>query len=189
MRERLSVVSRQCPGRGPEAQGPKFAGRKREFLGMNGKRLFSVSSLCLFASVSLLCLCPAACGKKTPVRPPAFVLPEPTGDLALDVEKGSVVLRWGRPQQYVDGTEMDDLAGFVVLRASQDAQGNTSAFTKVATVPVEDRDRFRKAKRFNYTDTQLTAGTLYRYRVQSFTLDGYSSEPSNTLELVWKVRP
>ena len=131
----------------------------------------------------------AACGKKTAVRPPTFVLPEPTGDLTLDIEKGSVVLHWGRPQEYVDGNEMDDLGGFDVLRATQDAQGKTSTFTKVATIPVEDRDRFRKAKKFNYTETQLTVGTLYRYRVQAFTLDGYSSDPSNTVELVWKGGP
>jgi hypothetical protein len=163
-------------------------GWKHELLGANCLRLFpfSVSFLYLFASVSFLCLCLPACGKKTPVRPPAFVLPEPTGDLTLDIAKSSVVLRWGRPQEYVDGSEMEDLSGFVVFRATQDVQGKTSPFAKIATIPVEDRDRFRKTKRFTYTDTQLTAGTLYRYRVQSLTADGYESELSNTVELVWK---
>jgi len=142
--------------------------------------------LWLAISVLLLCLSLPACGKKTPVRPPALVLPEPTGDLTLDIEKGSVVLRWGRPQKYVDGSEMEDLGSFTVLRATEDAQGQTSPFAKVATIPVEDRDRFRKTKRFTYTDTQLTAGTLYRYRVQSLTADGYESDLSNTVELVWK---
>jgi hypothetical protein len=127
-----------------------------------------------------------ACGKKTPVRPPEFVIPESTGDLALDIAKGSVVLSWGRPQEYVDGNEMEDLGSFIVFRATQDAQGQTSPFAKVATIPVEDRDRFRKAKRFTYTDTQLTVGTLYRYRVRSVTTDGYKSDLSNTVELVWK---
>src|SRR5262249_8230911 len=136
--------------------------------------------------ISFLCLCLPACGKKTPVRPPELVIPEPTGDLTLDIEKGSVVLHWGRPQKYVDGHDLDDLGGFDVLRATQDAEGKTSAFTKVATISIEDRDRFRKAKKFSYTDNQLTVGTLYRYRVQAFTLDGYWSDPSNTVELVWK---
>lgn len=142
--------------------------------------------LWLAIAVSLCCLFLPACGKKTPVRPPEFVIPESTGDLTLDTAKGSVVLRWGRPQEYVDGSEMEDLGSFIVLRATQDAQGQTAPFAKVATIPVEDRDRFRKAKRFTYTDTQLTAGTLYRYRVQSVTADGYESDLSNTVELVWK---
>jgi hypothetical protein len=118
-------------------------------------------------------------------------VPEAIGDLALDVDdkKNAVVLRWGRPQEYVDGSELDDLGGFVILRATEEGQGKESAFTQVATIAVEDRDRFRKARKFSYTDTQLTAGVLYRYRVQAVTLDGYSSSLSNTVELVWKDRP
>ncbi len=145
-------------------------------------RWWMLAAVCVLVSALVL----PACGKKTPVRPPELVLPEPTGDLTLEIEKGGVVLRWGRTQRYVDGSEMDDLSGFVVMRATQDAQAKISSFTKVATIPVEDRDRFRKAKKFTYTDTQLTAGTLYRYRIQSLTADGYESDLSNTAELIWK---
>jgi hypothetical protein len=81
---------------------------------------------------------------------------------------------------------LEDLGGFVVLRAVQDPQGKENEFSEVATIPVEDRDRFRKNKKFSYTDEQLTAGTLYRYRILAFTLDGYHSRASNTVELVWR---
>lgn len=145
--------------------------------------LLSVSISIFFASVF------AACGRKTPVRPPELVAPEPIGDLTLEAADKGIRLHWGRPQKYVDGSNMDDLGGFVVLRATQNGQGKAGAFSQVATIPVEDRDRFRKAKRFSYTDEQPTAGTLYRYRVQAFTLDGYYSSPSNTVELVWKGGP
>jgi len=142
----------------------------------------------LWFSISLLCLSLVSCGHKTAVRPPEWVAPEAIGDLALDIDnkKNVVVLKWGRPQEYVDGSDMDDLGGFVVLRATEEGQGKDSGFTQLATIAVEDRDRFRKAKKFSYTDTQLTAGVLYRYRVQAVTLDGYSSGLSNTVELVWK---
>jgi hypothetical protein len=142
-------------------------------------RLCSVS--CLLLSIILL----PACGRKTAVRPPELVAPEPIVDLAAEVQNTGVRLRWSRPQKYVDGSDMDDLGGFVVLRATQTGQGNAESFTQVATVPVEDRDRFRKAKKFSYTDEQLAIGTRYRYRVQAFTLDGYYSSPSNTAELAW----
>ena len=144
-------------------------------------------ALCLLLPVSLSIF--PACGRKTDVRPPELVAPEPVGDLTLEVADKGVTLHWGRPQKYVDGSNMDDLGGFAVLRATQDGQGKVGAFSQVATIPVDDRDRFRKAKRFTYTDEQLTAGTLYRYRVQVFTLDGYSSSSSNTVELVWKGGP
>src|SRR5262245_14664314 len=153
-RFRSGVQSLRSKVQGPRLRGwgLRTGGWRCEFLGTNYKSFFpvSVSLLRLFVSVSFLCLCLPACGKKTPVRPPEFVVPEPTGDLTLDIEKGSVVLHWGRPQEYVDGSELDDLGGFVVLRSTQDAQGETTAFTKVTTIPVEDRDRFRKAKKFSY---------------------------------------
>ncbi|MEW6296691.1 MAG: fibronectin type III domain-containing protein [Thermodesulfobacteriota bacterium] len=153
-----------------------------------GRRGVQVSLSSLLACLTLTLLLPA-CGRKTPVRPPELVAPEPVRNLTLAVEDNKIQLRWERPQRYMDGSEMDDLGGFVVLRAAQNGQGPATPFTQIAVVPVEDRDRFRQARRFSYTDEQLTPGTLYRYRVQAFTLDGYYSRPSNTVELVWKGGP
>ncbi|MBI3797912.1 MAG: fibronectin type III domain-containing protein [Deltaproteobacteria bacterium] len=156
----------------PSASGPEL---KRSLL------------ILLFISVSVFFL--SACGRKTDVRPPELVGPEPIGDLTLEATDKTIQLHWGRPQKYVDGSDMDDLGGFVVLRATENGQGKAGVFARIATVPVEDRDRFRKAKKFSYTDEQLTAGTLYRYRVEAFTLDGYYSSPSNTVELAWQGGP
>lgn len=129
-----------------------------------------------------------ACGRKTPVRPPELVAPEPITDLTLEVQSKGVRLQWGRPQKHVDGRELEDLGGFVILRAAREGQKENS-FVELATVAVDDRDRFRKAKKFSYIDNQLTANTLYRYRVQAFTVDGYYSSASNTVELFWQGGP
>ena len=179
-----------------KVQGARFGVQSLEFRvqspkswGRGFKKFFSVLCSLFSISVSISISVLPACGRKTPVRPPELVAPEPVGDLILEVEGKGVKLLWGRPQKYVDGSDMDDLGGFVVLRATQNGQGEADSFTQVATVTVDDRDRFRKAKKFSYTDEQLTAGTLYRYRVQVFTLDGYYSSPSNTVELVWKGGP
>jgi hypothetical protein len=153
------------------------------------KSKVGVSFLCCLFSVSISLSVLTACGRKTPVRPPEVVAPEAVGDLALEVAGKGITLRWGRPQRYVDGNDMDDLGGFVVLRAIQNGQDKGSTFSRIATVAVEDRDRFRKTKKFSYTDEQLTANILYRYRVQAFTADGYYSSPSNTVELVWQGGP
>lgn len=146
--------------------------------------LVSRFSFLAFFSASLLIL--SACGRKTTVRPPELVAPESVNDLTLEMQPKGVVLRWGRTDSSVDGEKLDDLAGFVVLRAKQDEQGKTEDFTKIATIPVEDRDRFRKNKKFSYTDEQMTVGSLYRYRVLAFTLDGYYGGTSNTVELIWR---
>jgi len=180
-----------------KVQGARFGVQSLEFRvqspkswGRGFKKFFSVLCSLFFVTSNLFSVTfLSACGRKAPVRPPELVAPEPIGDLALEVEGKGIKLLWGRPQKYVDGSDMEDLAGFAVLRATQNGQGEADSFTQVATVTVDDRDRFRKAKKFSYTDEQLTAGTLYRYRVQAFTLDGYYSSPSNTVELVWKGGP
>jgi hypothetical protein len=146
---------------------------------------FPVSFFLCLLSISIL----PACGRKTPILPPELAAPESIGDLTLAVDNKGITLQWDRPQEDAGGKTMQDLGGFVVLRATQADQGQASEFTKIATIEIEDRERFQKTKKFTYTDAQLTAGTLYRYRVQAFTLDGYYSSPSNTVELVWKGGP
>jgi hypothetical protein len=121
------------------------------------------------------------------VRPPELVAPQPVNDLTLEVREKGITLRWGRAQRTVGGEDLDDdLGGFVVVRATQDPQGKENEFSEIATIQIEDRDRFRKNKKFSYTDEQLTIGALYRYRVLAFTLDGYYGSASNTVELVWR---
>ena len=124
------------------------------------------------------------CGHKTPVRPPSLIAPEPIGDLALNVQDQGVRLSWSRPQRYMDGSQMEDLGGFVVLRAAR-SEDVIQPFARIALIPVADHDRFQQAKKFDYTDTPLSTGTFYRYRVVAVTLDGYLSARSNTVELQW----
>ena len=152
---------------------------------MQAKRVRrGVLSRCLWA-VSL-CLV-AACGHKTPVYPPEFVAPQVIEDLRLTATASGIGLSWGRPETYVNGREMDDLGGFVVLRAAQPKGGSLGGFSPLVTIAVEDRDRFRQTKRFRFTDEQVSVGTRYRYRIQAFTLDGDYSIPSNTVQHVWQA--
>ncbi len=143
--------------------------------------LFSVARSLL--AVAFLCL--PACGQKTLVRPPELVIPKTINNLTLEVQGKGVMLRWARVQKRAGGENLDDLAGFVVLRATRDAQGKVSDFAPVGTIAVDDRERFRKRRKFSYTDEQLTIGVLYRYRVVAFTLDGYQGRASNTVEIMW----
>ena len=128
-----------------------------------------------------------ACGHKTPVYPPELVSPQAIADLRLTASESGIELRWDRPETYADGRDMDDLGGFVVLRAAQPQGGQLGEFRSLATIPVDDRDRFRQTQRFRFTDGQLHAGTRYQYRIQAFTLDGDYSIPSNMVQHVWQA--
>ena len=70
----------------------------------------------------------AACGHKTPVYPPELVAPQAISDLRLTASDSAIELRWNRPETYADGRDMDDLGGFVVLRAAQPQDGQLGEF-------------------------------------------------------------
>ena len=147
-------------------QTSKVNGRRRRF------------RLLPFA-ICLLTLC--ACGRKSPPRPPEDVLPKTITDLSASNTPQGIQLSWSRPHLYAVGTPMTDLGGFVIERAT----GTTALapFERLAVLELDDRDRFRQIKRFQHNDNDTSVGMPYRYRVVSFTLDGYFSAPSNVVTL------
>jgi len=131
------------------------------------------------ALVAIL-LASGACGRKTMPKPPQLVAPKPVQELSLSTQSRGILVRWSRPTEYVDGSGMDDLGGFVVERNRYN-----SKFEEIARVPVTDQGRFQKAKRFDYLDTELLPGAVYHYRIVAFTADHYYSTPSDAAEIVW----
>ncbi len=119
-----------------------------------------------------------ACGLKAPPRAPQDVLPQRITDLRYADVADGIELSWSRPRLYADGSRMTDLGGFSVERA---AAADPARFQRITVVDVTDRDRFRQLKAFHYVDHDTEPGTQYRYRVVSFTLDGYVSAPSNVV--------
>lgn len=128
----------------------------------------------------LIALAVCSCGRKTAPRPPELVAPRPVTRFALNSLGEGVQLRWTRPTEYVDGSTMEDLAGFVVERSREN-----QPFGEYARVPVTDRGRFQKAKRFEYLDRTVTPGTTYHYRIVAFTADGYYSVASGAATISW----
>ena len=127
-----------------------------------------------------LALVAPACGRKTMPKPPQLVAPKPVQEISLATQKNGILVRWSRPTEYVDGSSMEDLGGFVVERNRYN-----SKFEEIARVPVTDRGRFQKAKRFDYIDSQLLEGATYHYRIVAYTTDGYYSVPSDAGEITW----
>lgn len=131
-------------------------------------------------SVLALTLAAPACGRKTIPKPPQLVAPRTVEELSLATQSGGILVRWSRPTEYVDGSDMEDLGGFVVERNRYN-----SDFEEIARVSVTDRGRFQKAKRFDYLDTKLLPGATYHYRIVAYTTDDYYSLPSGAAEITW----
>jgi len=123
------------------------------------------------------------CGKVGPPRPPEFVIPKTADPVEVESAPDGVKVSWKRPREYVGGDALDDLAGFEVLRACQPE----SSFQQVATVPVTDQQRFRKASSFTMLDHDAPLGVPCRYRVIAFTFDEYTSPPAESADVVRTV--
>jgi hypothetical protein len=134
-----------------------------------------------------LCLCLLlggfGCGRKAPPRPPEYVIPQSPDPVVVESSTDGVKVSWRRPREYVDGEPLGDLAGFRVLRACQPE----SEFSEIASVPVTDQQRFRKASSFSMLDHAAPLGVSCRYEVIAFTADEYSSPPAESEDVVRTV--
>ena len=128
----------------------------------------------------------SGCGKKGDPRAPELATPQPIKNLSARPERAGIVLTWNRPTEYVDGTEIKDLASFVIFRKdiSPNCPDCPVAYRPLTNVGVEDREKFVKQKRYRYVDEQALPKMTYRYRVSAQLLDGSLSEPSNEVEVV-----
>jgi hypothetical protein len=117
------------------------------------------------------------CGVKERPLPPDAVRPERILDLKAAAARDGIRLSWGRPDRYATGRTMRNLGGFIILRAEDDARP-----AMLAEIPISDRERFQKERRFDYIDTATLIGHTYRYQIVSATDDGYQGDPSNVVE-------
>ena len=146
---------------------------------------FQVKVLLIGTAVALAL---AGCGSKGPLRTPEGALPERIQDLRAKAGKQGIDLTWSRPTRYVDGKELNDLASFVIFRKEvvKNCPECPAPYRPLATVNVEDQQKFIKRKQFGYVDQEVQPQTVYRYRVFSKVLDDTMSDPSNEVEVAWR---
>jgi hypothetical protein len=104
------------------------------------------------------------------------VVPNSADPVVVESVADGLKVSWRRPRLYADGTSLEDLGSFAVLRACAEER----EFKLVATPEVSDRERFRKARTFTLVDHDVKPGETCRYRVIAETLDGYRSAPAES---------
>jgi len=140
----------------------------------------------LFALVC--CLVFFGCGSKGALRTPEGAIPEPIKDLKAKAGKQGIDITWTRPSKYIDGKDLNDLAGFIIFRKeiSKTCPECPVPYRERAIVNVEDQQKFQKRKQYGFVDQELQPQTIYRYRVFSKVMDDSLSDPSNEAEAAWK---
>ena len=133
----------------------------------------------------IVALLATGCGKKGEPRAPELATPQTIKNLTAKPDPAGVALTWRRPTEYVDGKELTDLTGFVIFRKdlSPACPECPVPYRPLATVNVEDREKFVKQKQYRFIDENVQPQSIYRYRVSSQLRDGSLSEPSNEVEI------
>ena len=142
----------------------------------------------LVCPLLVLVLMAAGCGRAGPPRAADLVEPVAISDLTLVLGDRNVKLGWSHPRTALDGQPLTDFAGFVVYRKSTpaDCPDCNAAYGERAVVSVEDEGRFFKKSEYEFTDTELQTGRVYRYRVRVRLSDGSLSRPSNEVSIEWQ---
>src|SRR5207344_1106640 len=135
--------------------------------------------------VLMLVVAASACGRKGEPRAPELATPKLITNLTARSTAAGVALSWNRPTEYVDGSELKDLASFVIFRKeiSQSCLDCPVPYRELTTVNVEDREKFVRLKQYRFDDREVRVNTIYRYRVASQLSDGSLSGPSNEVEI------
>ncbi|HUK39518.1 MAG TPA: hypothetical protein VLX11_00690 [Candidatus Acidoferrales bacterium] len=137
------------------------------------------------AIIAVLAAFLGSCGKKGELRAPELATPKVITNLSATSGPSGVVLTWSRPTEFVDGRTIKDLASFIVFRkeVAPSCPDCVVPYRPLATVGVEDREKFVKQRQYRYVDEEAQPKTTYRYRVSSQLSDGSLSEPSNEVEI------
>ena len=130
-----------------------------------------------------------ACGKKGDPIPPSLIVPRAIQDLSLLSRSDAVFLIWSIPQTNIDASRLKNLKGFHIYRyattaSSPPAIPDPDLMEKIASVDYEYPSNARiEGKKVIFADRDIVAGKKYFYTVHSFTLRGYSSPPSNLVQI------
>jgi len=135
--------------------------------------------------LSSLAIVIAACGLRTPVRPPEDTAPVIPGAVsAARDESGAVVVRWNRAEQSADGLRLEDLASFAIERKPP----GDAAWQRIGTIDVVDQEKIRRRRDFSYRDSTAGAGDAW-YRVIAVTADGHEGPPTGSVLSVDQPEP
>jgi hypothetical protein len=143
----------------------------------------------------LLSLILGGCGKKANPVAPESLFPAAVSDLRAWPREGAVLLGWTMPTQNTDGTRLEDLLGFKVLRQGSPITPSAcpdcpSDFKVVAEIDVEyPRGARVEGGRVLWQDIAAEPGHEYTYYVVGYNFDKNPSPESNRVRIFWGEAP
>lgn len=135
-----------------------------------------------------------ACGKKMPPRPPVEVAPRAVTGLSARLTEKAIVLVWKAPTKRRDGSPLERLSGFRVLRAvstfAQDCPGCPVRYRDVFKVPWPGLKKEAEGMdRMEFMDTDIAYKHKYVYTVQAMDDAGRIGDETGPVTVYWDAPP
>jgi len=158
------------------------------------KHFPGLNILLITAAVAVLLLSSTSCGRRGDVIPPGSVVPGSPGGVAVDLKEGSVILVWGIPRSDTNGNPLEDLAGFIVMRAmlAEDEEDCPCMYQEVARIDMEyPVGAVVGNGRVAWSDSgeTLEPGRRYSYKIVAFNEGGYSGPGTETGPVDYSMPP
>ncbi len=137
-----------------------------------------------------------SCGRKGAPLPPLTVIPEAIREIRAVVRSEGILILWSPPQRNNDGSNLENLMGFKVLRSEIPPERTCDRcieifeplFDVIYTLPVESEGEMEQGI-FKVFDNNLKFTYRYKYKVLSYTTTGYLSPDSDIVDVTWDVAP
>jgi hypothetical protein len=145
-----------------------------------------------FLTVIFFIILAWGCGVKAPPIPPDVLVPEAVSDLRGTVKEEGFILTWSLPKKNMDGSTPVDLERFLVLR--RDETGGCpecpGEFMIKAELDLRDPQGYvLEDDTVTWTDSGLTEGVIYMYKIIGVNHWGYRGPPSNEVMITWGAPP
>jgi fibronectin type 3 domain-containing protein len=129
------------------------------------------------------------CGKKGPLIAPEEIAPKRIVDLKAFARNGNIDIMFTIPKENKDGSKLEDLRGFRILRRDENIKTlMTTDFKEVDKIEIKEGD-LKKGDIILWTDNNLEDNFRYSYKVISYNSKGYLSDDSNIVNILWSLPP
>jgi len=138
--------------------------------------------------VIILALSFVSCGKKNDPQPKVLSLPGGINDLSGEVRDGLLFLSFSIPAKNKDGSAIQDLGGFRIVKSCGSCIGNPFEPFKDLSLDAEQGYVIYGGRIYVYDD-DLISGYQYAYKVYPYTKKGTRGDSSNTYTVKWEQPP
>ena len=148
----------------------------------------------LWSGIALFLISSSACGKKSDPGLPMPIVPDAPSRFQAVARSEGIFILWRAPEKNVNETELLDLAGFRIQRASEPIEKFCPKCPKniiqLADIVYKgDRGKAPGKQQYHYLDTALDLDTVYFYQMMAYNEREHNGKATKPLIMYWGRPP